>query len=273
MILICLLAAGALAAPMAPLPLGGGNDDGGWLRPQAEEASLSRPTGAAGFGGTAAKKADLGATREALALSMGSRIEALRAQGPQGYRNLLAIMFDDRASMQARWKATTAVGRLGAQLSEPELERAYRRKEWFMRSAALVAMRNVNKERALSWAHALLSDRALVVRAAAVDAIDEIRSPASVPLLWKRLYSSDNYNQGDSLWIRRRIAEALARLEGPGSEAKFMKLLRDKDSSLHASAIDALERISQRTLGQPGAPVAEKRALWLAESKYLRRRL
>ena len=209
----------------------------------------------------------LPATRDSLALSMTDRLEALRAQGPQGYRNLVSIMFDEGAAMGQRWKATTAVGRLGGKLSLPELERAYKRKEWFMRSAALLAMGGVDQQKHLSWARALLSDRALVVRAAAVDAIDAARDAGSAGALWSRLNAKENFNGGDSLWIRRRMAEALSRLAGPGSEPRFYKLLADRDESLHGPALDALERLSKHRLGAPNASVAMRRELWLERSR------
>ena len=259
LIKFCLLS--ALGAPNALAAIGAPSPPAS-IRVESEEAGLFKPP-------VEAPKSDMASTREALALSMGSRLDALRAQGPQGYRNLVATMFDVRAPMATRWKATTAVGRIGGDLSAPELERAYRRKEWFMRSAALLAMKNVDKPRALAWAKSLLSDRALVVRSAAVDALADLGDSSSAPALWSKLWSRENFNQGDSLWIRRRMVETLARLEGPGSEAKFMRVLADKDDALHGPAIDALERISKRRLGQPDASVAAKRDLWLKERRRL----
>lgn len=220
---------------------------------------------------TETQRSDLASTRDALALSMGSRLDALRRQGPQGYRNLVSIMFDAKAPMNLRWKATTAIGRIGGELSQPEIERAFRRGEWFMRSAAMLAMRSIDKEKSLSWARQLLSDRALVVRSAAVDAIDEAKDAASAPILWAKLASRDNFNDGDSLWIRRRIVETLAKLESAGSEARFMKVLSDRDESLHGPAIEGLERITRERLGGPDATVSDKRALWLKRGKLGRR--
>lgn len=237
------------------------------IEPDAEEARLLKPAAAPGVG----IQAPLSSTREALALPMSARIGALRAQGPEGYRNLAAIMFDPKASMNERWKATTAVGRLGGALSAPEIERAYKSREWFMRSAALMAMQKIDKARGVRWAEELLDDKALVVRAAAVDSLAESRSSASAPALWRALYAKSNYSEGESVWIRRRIIEALAAIEGPGSEPRFMKALADRDESLHAAAVDGLERVTKERLGPPDAPPSAKRELWLQRAKRSRR--
>src|SRR4051812_42346453 len=87
----------------------------------------------------------LTATREALALPLENRLEVLRTQGPQGYRNLVLLMLDEKAGIETRWRAVTAIGRLGGNESLPELEQAMKRHEWYMRNAGLVALSNVDR--------------------------------------------------------------------------------------------------------------------------------
>ena len=259
-VLVSIAAAGlspcAFAAPF-PTPR---------IQPDAEEAKLLKPAAAQ----DASSRALLSSTRDALTLPMNVRIGALRAQGPEGYRTLTFIMFDQKASMNERWKATTAVGRLGGELSVPELERAYKSSEWFMRSAALMAMQKIDRVRGVRWAQELLDDKALVVRAAAVDSLAESRAASSAPALWRTLYAKSNYSEGESLWIRRRIVETLASIEGPESKPRFLKALADRDESLHAAAIEGLERISHERLGAPDAPLSAKRELWLKHAKKSR---
>jgi hypothetical protein len=201
-------------------------------------------------------------TYEALRLPLGERMSALQLQGPQGYRNLRELMFDGKQSMETRWRAVTAAGLLGGKESRPELERALRAPEWFMRNAGLIAITNVDRGWALNWSRKLLSDKALVVRAAAVDALAELQDRASIALLWKKLDAKENFKGKQSLFIRRRIVETLAQLEGAGHEAKFIAVLSDRDESLHGPAIRALERITQKTMGEPQEPVAFKKAHW-----------
>ncbi|HVK62311.1 MAG TPA: HEAT repeat domain-containing protein [Bdellovibrionales bacterium] len=201
-------------------------------------------------------------TKAALSKPLPERLASIRSQGVHGYRNLVALMFDDAASMDVRWKAVTAAARVGGVESKPELERALKSKEWFMRNAALVAMAPLDRKETVTWARKLLSDKALVVRMAAVDAIRKSRDTASVPLLWEKLDAKENFRGSHSLFIRHRIAETLAVMETPGREAKFVALLKDKDPSLHPFAISALERLTKQTFGKAGEPVQVKKAHW-----------
>ncbi len=201
-------------------------------------------------------------TLESLELPLIERVQDLRAQGSPGYANLRSLMFDRAQTMQLRWKAVTAAGRVGGEKSRVDLERAYKAPEWYMRNAALISMMQVDRSTGLAWARRLLADKALVVRAAAVDAIANANDATSAPVLWEKLYSKENYKRGQSLFIRRRIVEALAHVESPGREAKFIAVLADKDGTLHEPAIAALERITKKSIGQPGEPVKFRKAKW-----------
>jgi HEAT repeat protein len=133
-----------------------------------------------------------------------------------------------------------------------------------MRNAALVTAARISREDALSWARELLSDRALVVRAAAVDTINELGDVSSLPLLWQKLNSKENFKGNQSLFIRRKIVETLAKMETPGREALFVQVLSDRDESLHAPAMAALERITEKNFGSPKDSLKVRRAQWQA---------
>ncbi len=208
------------------------------------------------------KKVLLTATRAALTMPLANRLEALEQQGEQGYRNLVAIMFDDSVPMAIRWRAVTLVGRIGRRQSFPELERALIHQDWFMRNAGLVALAHIDRSRAIAWARKLISDRALVVRAAAVQTLGDLRDTASIPLLWQKLNAKENFHNNQSLFVRRRIVEALTILQRSGDEGKFVSLLTDRDQSLHPLAIMALENITRSSLGTSKDPLALKRERW-----------
>jgi hypothetical protein len=201
------------------------------------------------------------ATKEALDLPISNRLQALESQGEQGYRNLVSIMFDEKMPMETRWRAVTAAGRLGGKQATPEIERALGRSEWYMRNAGLVAMAGVDPESAARWARKLISDKALVVRTAAVETIAELKDHASAALLWQKLYAKENYRRGQSLFVRRHIVETLAVLEPVGSEGKFVEVLSDKDTSLHPLAIFALEQMTKQRFNE-SAPLPLQREHW-----------
>lgn len=201
-------------------------------------------------------------TLAVLDLPFANRISALRAQGPAGYRNLRAIMFDPKSKIDSRWRSTMAVGRIGGNLSLPELERAMHADVWELRSASLMAVSRFDRTTASKWGRALLKDKALLVRLTAVETLDSIRDRGALPLLWAQLDDRQNFKRSQSLFIRRRIVEALANLESQGSERKFVALLEDTDPNIHLPAINALERLTGQNLGKPTDPVARRRALW-----------
>lgn len=203
----------------------------------------------------------LQATKDALDLPMLERVSTLRGQ-PHAYDNLKHIMFSKSNSMDLRWKAVTAIGRIGKEKAKSDLLSALQAREWYMRNAGLIALANVDRAESLVWARKLLSDRALVVRSAAVDMIAQSHDAGSSMLLWQKLYSKENYRNKQSLFIRRRIVETLADLEGKGAESKLVGVLQDKDKSLHEPAMEALERITKRTVGTPGEPTEFRRAKW-----------
>lgn len=210
---------------------------------------------------TTASSGSLQGTKEALDLPLMERLAVLREQSGS-YENLRQLMFSKSASMDTRWKAVTAFGRLGREKSKADLARAMKAPEWYMRNAALVSMATIDASEAVAWARRLMSDKALVVRSAAVDVIAQSHDAASTDLLWQKLYAKENYRKKQSLFIRRRIVEALGEMEQKGVESKFVAILQDKDVNLHEPAIEALERITKKQIGSPGEPVQFRRAKW-----------
>lgn len=201
-------------------------------------------------------------TLAALDLPLQNRVAVLREQGPNGYRNLRDIMFDRSSKIEARWRATMVVGRLGGALSVPELERASQAEVWELRSASLLAVSRFDQKLASDWSRKLLKDPALLVRLTAVQTLEAIGDRGAVPYLWAQLDSQKNFKNNRSLFIRRRIVEALGKLEARGSESRFVELLSDDDEHIHPAAITALERLTGRSLGKPTDAMARRRALW-----------
>ncbi len=213
---------------------------------------------------TSSLTSSLAKTKAALNMPTDERLEELQDQGPQGYRNLVEIMKDDGLSVESRWRAVTAAAEVGGDESIPDLEYALSSKDWFLRNAGLIGAQNVDRQLAINWAKKLLDDKALVVRVAAVSVLDELNDKSSIMLLWKTLAARENFQGRESLYIRRRIAEALTHLESPGSEGRFIALLKDPDDTLHPASIVALERLTGLRFGaddHDSLPV--RRSRWL----------
>ncbi len=226
------------------------------IPPRSKDSSPTLATG------TRAGLATVLETQLALSLPLDRRIDTLRAQGPQGYKNLRQIMFDPASKIESRWRAVTAVGAIGGNLALPELERASRARSWELRSAALVTVVSIDKKVGAEWARRLLKDPALMVRLQAVQTLQEIGDRDSIPLLWHELSEKRNFHRGESLFIRPRIVEALAKLEGRGSAGKFMALLEDVDPKLHLPAMRGLARVTGARIGEEEFNPNKRRAMW-----------
>jgi hypothetical protein len=185
-------------------------------------------------------------TEGALRLPLENRLQALEKQGPEGRLQLEKVAFDKSETLENRWRAVTSYGRLYKNHAREFLEKSLSSPEWFMRNAALVVVPYNQRPWAIQWARLLMHDPALVVRTAAVKTLRQLNATETSDLLWQKLYSSENYRAGQSLWIRRHILEALVQFASRGQEKKFISLLKDKDQALHPLAVRGLEKVTQK---------------------------
>lgn len=181
----------------------------------------------------------------ALRMPLPSRLQEIEKQGIYGRHELQKIAFNKNEVLENRWRALTAYGRIYKRDAQSVMERALRSPEWFMRNAALIVAPYGDREWAIKWARLLIHDSALVVRTAAVQTLRRLNATQSQDLLWEKLYSSENFRSGKSLWIRRHILEALSQFATPGQEARFVNVLNDSDTGLHSIAMSTLERITK----------------------------
>ena len=200
----------------------------------------------------------------ALRLPMQNRIQALKKYPPEKIRMALEhLAKDPQQTLQVRWRAITGLASIQPKNSSDFIDEMLQRQEWFLRNAATIALTQLDRQVALQWSTKLLSDPALVVRTAAVDVIEEHRGVEAENQLWKKLYSQENFRNGKSLWIRKRIAKTLVRFASPGEERQFIRLLQDKDPWLHKYGVEALEKITGYEFAK-GSNLEIKRKEWLA---------
>lgn len=207
-----------------------------------------------------------------LQLPLNDRLQWAQNEGVQVLPQLEALVFDETQSMQTRWRALTLAGRVFAKASRPLLEKAATHPHWFLRNAALMTVPYADRKWAIHWSLQLLDDKAVVVRAAAADALKKLKAFEARPALWQKLYDPQNFKQGKSLWVRKNIVAALAHMVRFDDKQAFIKILKTDEPSLYASAVQALESInpapSSPLLYKVHVPnrlkVSQKRKLWLS---------
>lgn len=202
---------------------------------------------------------------ELLTLPEANRRLIAQMQPKDFYGKVVNVAFDTQKPMSMRWKALMLASDIGKKSSFEDLLKASRSRDWFMRNASLVALKEQDEELSFQVAKRLIQDKALVVRSAAVDVMAQSKNPSSRMLLWEELNKKYNYKNSSSLWIRAQIVEILAVHPEQLEKNKFVSLLSDKDNKLHPHAVAALEKITGRALGDKSVPMSKKVALWKKE--------
>jgi len=206
-----------------------------------------------------------GKALEILDLPDSSRLVTAKAKKEALFPELVRLAFSSDRNMEVRWKALNLAAQLDYAKALPELRRALGQREWFMKNAALVAIRNVQPELAEQYALRLLTDPALVVRSAALSAISDRPSQATRNILWTEMRRKYNYHRGTSLWVRSEILEKLARNPMAGELPLFAAAMREDEMRMQVAAIGGLEKLTGKKLGSPYATLGEQKSLWRAE--------
>lgn len=184
------------------------------------------------------------------------------AQQPDSvYRKLIDISETDTYPMDVRWKALTAAAVHQREKSADDLLKASESKDWFMRNASLVALQEYAPKKARAAARRLVMDPALVVRSAAVRVLAKDDSSEASEILWKELAEGYNRRGKQSLWIRGEIARALAAKAAPNELNRIAQLLNDEDAGVQAAAVQGLERLTGKRLGE-GIAADQRVGLW-----------
>ena len=186
------------------------------------------------------------------------------------YADLLGIAKDSKKNIGVRWKAVTLAAHLDPELAKKDLKPFLKSEEWYMRNAALIGLTSKPGVEAHNIAMSMIQDKALVIRSAAVLALQPsmLSKPDTRETLWGELNASYNYRQKQSLWVRAQILERLALKPESRELPLFVSALQDKDARLAKPAIAALEKISDDGLGRPAllnakSDLDSKKKIWL----------
>jgi HEAT repeat protein len=147
-------------------------------------------------------------------------------------------------AMSQRWDALIKAAEAADGVQMKQVLEFAKSKDWYMRNALLVALDKMGTDLVYDNAKLLLSDKALVVRSAAVDILNRLENQEVRGLLAKELNRSYNFVGKKSLWIRAQIMKGLVKRPYQSEREYFAKLLFDKDPEISGLSISALEKIS-----------------------------
>lgn len=204
------------------------------------------------------------ALSEVLQLPIPNAVKVVR-NNQQHLKDLAKLAFDSNEPMDRRWRAFGIFVQVRRGEAQPQIERALKAPEWYMRNLGLLAMEDISPQNSTETAMQLLGDRAMVVRSAAVQVLEKQVGRQEVrDALWEEMSQQRNYRKGASLWIRSQIAEILARDPVRSEQGQFARLLKESDQKIQLAALKGLEKISGQKIGKSTDSHAKKLDLWRA---------
>lgn len=157
-------------------------------------------------------------------------------------------------NMNERWSSLVKAAELATAGQLGQIKEFSDHSEWFMRNAALVALKKINQQEARQEARKLIKDKALVVRSAAVDILaQDLVASDDRRLLMEELNQDYNFNKKSSLWIRQQILEKLSETATTSDRQFFAKTLFDMDKNI--------AELSARTLSKIDGQSSEAKSL------------
>jgi len=147
--------------------------------------------------------------------------------------------------MTQRWDAVVKATELANSSQIKEILDLSKNKDWFMRNAMLVALDKLGNDIVYDKATVLVSDKALVVRSAAVDILTRLNNRKTREVLAKELTKNYNFIGKKSLWIRGQIMRGLVKNPYQSERDYFARLLFDQDDEISNMSMVALEKITR----------------------------
>ena len=191
---------------------------------------------------------DLSKTVLATAAEVLTLPESLRKSHVQGredelYPQMIKIAFSNKQTVEIRWKALTMAAHLKKQSSVADLKKALESSDWFMRNAALLSLQSVSETEGRNAATALLTDKALVVRSAAVEVLGPLMDQEIRDLFWEEMDAKYNFRQKQSLWIREQLLGYLAKSPVIAEKPLFENLSKSSPAAMKTLAKNALTQL------------------------------
>ena len=180
---------------------------------------------------------------EILIMPESFRKEALLNKAEEFYPQMHSIAFSNKQSIEMRWKALTAMALLKKENSVKDLKKALVAPEWYMRNAALLSLNSVSPKHGKKAAQELLTDKALVVRSAAVDVLGPMMDAEIRELFWQEMDANYNFRRKQSLWIREQLLGFLAQEPLINEKSVFEGLSKTSPEPMRVLAKNALQKI------------------------------
>lgn len=195
-------------------------------------------------------------------LPLNLRQEALGRLAQPGNAGALVQMADDPATPKhQRWVAIRALAYIQDDVALQALLRYLDAPDAATRMAALGALGDRGDRSLSDRVAGKLTDKALLVRAAAAEALGRLGDPGTLPDLRSALADPTNSYRGTSLWVRRHFVLAMASIGTDAAVPALRDALDDEDPAVADAAVDGLEKVAGFSYAEGRTP-AEEREAW-----------
>jgi HEAT repeat protein len=159
-----------------------------------------------------------------------------------------------------RWVAIRALGPIQDDEARVALLHFLAAKDASARMAALGAIADRGDRTLSGYAAARLGDPALLVRAAAADALARLGDPGTLADLERALQDPTNHYRGASLWFRRHLVEAMGAIGTDAASPYLARALDDADPEVVTAAVAGLEKTAGFSYREGRTPDQERTA-------------
>ncbi len=173
-----------------------------------------------------------------------SAFASIPLMSQKDFSSLIKDANNTSLAMSERWQALVKAAEIVKPEQVPTIANFSKNKDWFMRNAALVSLETINIEDAIEQAKILISDKALVVRSAAVATLAKKNTLAIRQLFATELAKSYNYSGSQSLWIRAQLMGQIANKVSADDRQFMARYLFDSDKKVANLSVEALEKIT-----------------------------
>ena len=173
---------------------------------------------------------------------------------------LQAIGADLNRPVQERWVAIRAIGPIQTLEAQQALTGFMSSKDVWARLAAIGAIGDRGDRTLAGRVAARLEDPAILVRAAAAEALGKLKVPSVLADLERALLAPDGWYRGTSLWVRRKYVEAMGEM-GRDAAPCLARALSDRDPVVVEAARKALEKIAGFSYRE-GRTADQEREAW-----------
>lgn len=192
-------------------------------------------------------------------------LAALPESATESFEAQFKLANNTALPMTARWKALMQASEVADSIQIQKIMNFSKDKDWFMRNASIVALEKMGTDLVYDQAKSLITDKALVVRSAAVEQLSKLTSSEVRKIFSEELSKKYNFNGTSSLWIRPQIMKYLVQRPTAEEKSFFVKYLYEKDEQMAVLSTEALQKLTNIRFS--GATQTEVVAQWKKYSK------